>query len=196
MEARVSFWTLLQEQIKGLLETRQMYRTAIQVSLSLAKYVNEAECPKWKAFKTGISSLYHQHTLIIATYLGKASCTLLPGTSQQSFMHCLKSVVLKKIQIDVRDKLSTVTDLPYCRLLHCQAAAERAPVGFLSYLVLLPFSHYYKPFNLGCKLMQPEMSVSNCQNWGLINSFTMIKLQKAKLYVIQDPSMCMRTHVS
>lgn len=39
------------------------------------------------------------------------------------------------------------------------------------------------------------MSVSNCQNWGLIDSFTMIKLQKGKLYVIQDPNTCMHTHV-
>lgn len=98
--------------------------------------------------------------------------------------------------MDVRDKLSTVTDLPYCRLLHCQAAAKGAPVGFLGKLVLLPFSHYYKPVNLGCKLMQPEMSVSDCQNWGLINSFTMIKLQEAKFYVIKDPNTCIHTHVS
>lgn len=40
------------------------------------------------------------------------------------------------------------------------------------------------------------MGVSDCQNWGLIDSFTMIKRQKAKLYVIQDPDTCIHTHVS
>lgn len=33
---------------------------------------------------------------------------------------------------------------------YCTArlAAKGAPVGFLSKFLLLPFSHYYKPFNL------------------------------------------------
>lgn len=100
---------------------------------------------EWGYFLYFLPSTYPYHSNLS----GQGKLCFASWNQSVKFHTLIKKCCFKKNpQTDVRDKLSTVTDLPYCRLLHCQAAAKGAPVRFLSKLVLLPFSHYYKPFNL------------------------------------------------